>query len=82
MIDIQVIAVSTEYRDPRKVAHQEYAVVAAYNAAWTLRSLSIEVTSSLGVGLIASAIALGVCMGSDSSDVLQGRKIAQKRSSY
>lgn len=46
--------------------------MADYNAARPPRSLSREAAASIGVAFVASAIALGVCMGFNFSDIHQG----------
>lgn len=69
---VQVIAISTDYRDPRKAAYQQYAVTFDYNAVRLPASLSYEEGSTLGVAFVAASLALGICMGVDFSDVTNG----------
>ncbi len=64
--------ISTDYRDLRKAAYQEYVVAFDYNTVRLPRSISAEEGSTLGVAFVAAALALGVCMGVDFSSVLDG----------
>jgi len=64
--------VSTDYRDLRKGAYQQYAVSADFNVAKLPRSLSTESGASLGVAFVAAALALGICLGVDFSTVRGG----------
>lgn len=68
----RVIAISTDYRDPRKAAYQEFVVTFDYNAVRLPDSLSYEEGSTLGVAFVAASLALGICMGVDFSDVANG----------
>ncbi|KAL1859000.1 hypothetical protein VTK73DRAFT_7718 [Phialemonium thermophilum] len=60
-----VLAVSTDYRDFRKSAFQQYAVVCCFNAIKVPQKVNPERVASLGVGFVAASIALGVCLGID-----------------
>ncbi|KAL4910736.1 hypothetical protein BDW74DRAFT_172206 [Aspergillus multicolor] len=62
-----VLVPSTDYRDIRKAAFQEYAVTSHYNAAKIPRNISIHQGACLGVAYVAAALALGVCFGLDFS---------------
>lgn len=64
--------ISTDYRDLRKAAYQEYVVAFDYNTVRIPASLSAEEGSTLGVAFVAAVLSLGVCMGVDFSDVLDG----------
>jgi len=68
----QVLVISTDYRDLRKAAYQEYVVAFDYNTVRLPRRLSYEEGSTLGVAFVAAALALGVCMGVDFSTVADG----------
>ncbi|KAK3899751.1 chaperonin 10-like protein [Staphylotrichum tortipilum] len=68
----RVLAISTDYRDLRKAAYQEYVVAFDYNTVRLPPSISAEQGSTLGVAFVAAALALGVCMGVDFSSVLDG----------
>jgi len=68
----QVLAISTDYRDLRKAAYQEYVVAFDYNTVRLPPSISAEEGSTLGVAFVAAALALGVCMGVDFSGVENG----------
>lgn len=62
-----VVVPSTDYRDIRKAAFQEYAVATDFNAARIPASTSIHASASVGVAFVASALALGVSFGLDFS---------------
>ncbi|KAI9798850.1 MAG: hypothetical protein M1833_004353 [Piccolia ochrophora] len=58
-----VSSVSTDYRDYRKAAFQEYAVTTDFNA-WRIPTRSSpEHAASIGVAFITSVFALGACLG-------------------
>ncbi len=59
------MAVSTDYRDSRKSAYQQYAVVSEFNACKLPGHISAEQAAPLGVAFVAAAIALGICLGLD-----------------
>lgn len=67
-----MIAISTDYRDLRKAAYQEFVVSFDYNVVRLPPSLSYEEGSTLGVAFVAASLALGICMGVDFSDVTNG----------
>lgn len=67
-----MIAISTDYRDLRKAAYQEYVVSFDYNVVRLPPTLSYEEGSTLGVAFVAASLALGICMGVDFSDVTNG----------
>lgn len=62
-----MIVISTDYRDLRKAAYQEYAITATHNACRLPQTITPEAGASLGVAFVASALALGVCLGLDFS---------------
>ncbi|RAK99605.1 zinc-binding alcohol dehydrogenase family protein [Aspergillus ibericus CBS 121593] len=78
----KVLVPSTDYRDIRKAAFQEYAVATHFNAARIPSSSDVHASASLGVAFVASVLALGVslgldfrgsrCPGPDLQDVLEG----------
>ena len=68
----RVLVISTDYRDLRKAAYQEYVVAFDYNTVRLPPTLSAEEGSTLGVAFVAATLALGVCMGVDFSSVLDG----------
>jgi NADPH:quinone reductase-like Zn-dependent oxidoreductase len=59
------MAISTDYRDSRKAAYQQYAVVSDFNACKLPPHVSAEEAAPLGVAFVAAALALGICMGID-----------------
>lgn len=66
------MAISTDYRDLRKAAYQQYVVTFDFNAVRLPPSISYEEGSTLGVAFVAASLALGICMGVNFSDVLDG----------
>ncbi|SPQ24296.1 8ab1ba10-45ee-4f2b-939b-24e87a13223c [Thermothielavioides terrestris] len=68
----RVLVISTDYRDLRKAAYQQYVVAPDYNTVRLPPTLSFEAGATLGVAFVAAALALGVCMGVDFSGVLDG----------
>ncbi|PTB63194.1 GroES-like protein [Trichoderma citrinoviride] len=58
-----VLAVSTDHRDLRKAAFQEYAIVSCYNAMRIPKHVEPFQVASMGVAYVAAGIALGVCLG-------------------
>jgi hypothetical protein len=59
------MAVSTDYRDSRKSAYQQYAVVPDFNACRLPSNVSGKAAAPLGVAFVAAALGLGICMGMD-----------------
>ncbi len=60
-----VLVPSTDYRDIRKAAFQEYAVTTHFNAARIPNTHSAHAAASVGVAFVASVLALGVSLGLD-----------------
>ena len=58
-----VIATSTDYRDYRKAAFQEYAIGQDFNLCRLPRAVHPETTAAIGVAFVTAAITLGVCLG-------------------
>jgi NADPH:quinone reductase-like Zn-dependent oxidoreductase len=58
-----VIVPSTDYRDLRKAAYQQYSIASAFNTIRLPKCVSINSGSILGVAFVSAALALGVCMG-------------------
>lgn len=66
-----VLVPSTDYRDIRKAAFQEYAIATDFNAARIPSSISIHASASVGVAFVAAVLALGVSFGLDFSRLTQ-----------
>ncbi|KAI9651488.1 MAG: hypothetical protein M1831_000805 [Alyxoria varia] len=62
-----IICPSTDYRDIRKAAFQEYVVALEHTTARVPRSLPVENSAGVGVAFVAAAMSLGVCLGVDFS---------------
>jgi NADPH:quinone reductase-like Zn-dependent oxidoreductase len=61
------MGISTDYRDNRKSAYQEFSIVSDFNACRLPKGLSLAAAAPLGVAFVAAALALGVCLGVDFS---------------
>lgn len=68
----KVICVSTDYRDLRKAAYQQYVIALHFNLIKLPPSLSMVEGATLGVAFVAAALALGVSLGVDFSHVEDG----------
>lgn len=68
----KVMGISTDYRDSRKAAYQQYAVVSDFNACRLPHHLSVLDAAPLGVAFVAASLALGICLGMDFRDVRTG----------
>ncbi|KAK5165848.1 uncharacterized protein LTR77_008771 [Saxophila tyrrhenica] len=60
-----VFGPSTDYRDVRKAAYQEYLVTSDYNVARIPHGVDVKEGAALGVAFIAAAISLGISFGVD-----------------
>ncbi|KAH6616107.1 hypothetical protein B0J18DRAFT_484995 [Chaetomium sp. MPI-SDFR-AT-0129] len=68
----KVIVISTDYRDLRKAAYQQYAISLDYNTVRLPPHLSFEEGATLGVAFVVAALSIGVNMGLDFSHVHDG----------
>lgn len=68
----KVTVISTDYRDLRKAAYQQYAVAFDYNVVKLPAQMSLQEGATLGVAFVAAVLALGVSMGVNFSHVLDG----------
>lgn len=66
-----VFGPSTDYRDVRKAAYQEYLVTTGYNVARLPSTASVEEGAAVGVAFVAASIALGVSLGVDFKSLAQ-----------
>ncbi|KAK5128195.1 hypothetical protein LTR08_004074 [Meristemomyces frigidus] len=62
-----VFGPSTDYRDVRKAAYQEYVVTEEYNVARIPQGVDVKEGAALGVAFVAAAVSLGVSLGLDFS---------------
>ena len=60
---------STDYRDIRKAAYQQYAIANLHNTSRVPIQLSKQVSASIGVAFVTAAIILGVCLGAPFHDI-------------
>ncbi|CAK7562983.1 MAG: hypothetical protein SEPTF4163_000839 [Sporothrix epigloea] len=68
----RVLAISTDYRDLRKGAYQEYVVASDYNTVRLPQHVSYEAGATIGVAFVAAVLALGVNLGVDFTGVEDG----------
>ena len=68
----QVLAVSTDYRDPRKAAYQQYVVATQSNLAPLPDNITSDEGAAIGVAFVTSVLSLGFCIGIDFKDALSG----------
>ncbi|KAM0294317.1 hypothetical protein ACHAPM_011345 [Fusarium culmorum] len=73
----RVIAISTDYRDSRKGAYQNYVVAKSYNIVRLPGHVSFEQGSTIGVAFVTAAVALGICLGVDFTVVDNGPDVWQ-----
>ncbi|RMZ86539.1 hypothetical protein DV736_g6237, partial [Chaetothyriales sp. CBS 134916] len=64
-----VLGISTDYRDYRKAAFQQYAIASNFNLCRIPSKLyqSHRILPSIGVAFVSAALSLGVCLGLDLS---------------
>ncbi|KAJ4404158.1 hypothetical protein N0V91_006060 [Didymella pomorum] len=63
---------STDYRDLRKAAFQEYSIASSFNTIRLPHNISAESGSILGVAFVSAVLALGICMGVSFESVEDG----------
>lgn len=68
----KVIVISTDYRDLRKAAYQQYVVATDFNTARLPPNITPEAGSALGVAFVAAVLCLGICAGVDFTSVAHG----------
>ncbi|KAL0936316.1 Zinc-type alcohol dehydrogenase-like protein C2E1P3.01-like protein 1 [Colletotrichum truncatum] len=73
----QVLVISTDYRDLRKAAYQQYVATSDFNAVRIPSNVSPPAGATLGVAFVAAVLSLGICMGIDFSNVLGGPDLLQ-----
>ena len=58
-----ILSPSTDYRDIRKAAFQEYVISTEHNSARVPTDMPIQTSAAIGVAFVTAALALGVCLG-------------------
>jgi NADPH:quinone reductase-like Zn-dependent oxidoreductase len=58
-----VLTPSTDYRDIRKAAFQEYVISTEHNCARVPDGFDIQSSAVVGVAFVTAALALGICLG-------------------
>jgi NADPH:quinone reductase-like Zn-dependent oxidoreductase len=69
-----VFSPSTDYRDLRKAAYQEFAIAANFNVSRIPCGVSREKVAGLGVAFVAAALSLGISLGCNFSSVVTSPK--------
>lgn len=69
---VKVFGPSTDYRDVRKAAYQEYLVTNDFNVARLPSHLSVNAGAALGVAFISALLALGISLGLNFANVKEG----------
>lgn len=72
-----VVVPSTDYRDLRKAAFQEYSIASSFNAIRVPQNVPTISSSILGVAFVSAALALGICMGVDFREIEDGPDLLQ-----
>ncbi|KAF7191151.1 FMNH(2)-dependent dimethylsulfone monooxygenase [Pseudocercospora fuligena] len=67
-----VFGPSTDYRDVRKAAYQEYVVTTDYNVTRIPQGVSVKEGAALGVAYVAATVALGISFGLDLTNLRNG----------
>lgn len=62
-----ILSPSTDYRDIRKAAFQEFVISTEYNCARVPREIPVQSCAAVGVAFVAATLALGICFGVDFS---------------
>ncbi|USP77307.1 hypothetical protein yc1106_04581 [Curvularia clavata] len=68
---------STDYRDLRKAAYQQYSIASSFNAIRIPRGISIKSSSTLGVAFVSAVLALGICMGVNFENIENGPNLLE-----
>lgn len=63
---------STDYRDLRKAAFQQYSIASTFNTIRLPHNVSAESGSIMGVAFVSAVMALGICMGVSFESVEDG----------
>lgn len=62
-----ILSPSTDYRDIRKAAFQEFVISTEFNCARVPRDMPVQNCAAVGVAFVAATLALGICFGIDFS---------------
>ena len=62
-LQYQVFGASTDYRDYRKSAFQQYVVASDFNVSRIPSTISPEKCAALGVAFVSAVVSLGICLG-------------------
>lgn len=64
-----VLGPSTDYRDVRKAAFQEFVISTEFNCARIPQNMPVQNCAAIGVAFVAATLALGICLGIDFSAI-------------
>ena len=64
---VKVFGPSTDYRDQRKAAYQEYLITTDFNVARLPTGLQVNAAAGLGVAFVSAVLSLGISLGVDFS---------------
>jgi NADPH:quinone reductase-like Zn-dependent oxidoreductase len=67
-----VVVPSTDYRDLRKAAFQEYSIASSFNTIRLPKTVSVRSGSMLGVAFVSAVLALEICMGLNFKSIEEG----------
>ena len=70
----EVFGPSTDYRDVRKAAYQEYLVTTDFNVARLPVELQVNTGAAIGVAFVSSLLALGVSLGLNYASITEASK--------
>jgi len=68
---------STDYRDLRKAAYQQYSIASSFNTIRIPRDISVNAGSILGVAFVSAVLALGICMGVNFDSIENGPNLLE-----
>lgn len=54
---------STDYRDARKAAYQEYVVTSHFNVARVPTTISVQTGAAIGVAFVSAILSVGISLG-------------------
>ena len=66
----KVFGPSTDYRDVRKAAYQEYLVTTDFNVARLPAEVLVNTGAAIGVAFVSALLALGISLGLDYTSVV------------
>lgn len=71
---------STDYRDIRKAAYQEFLVTNDFNVAKVPSNLSVNIGAAIGVAFVSAVVSLGISIGVNFANTLKAPRGPDLRS--